>query len=380
MNCHHLCWDTKAPRGDEPTAYTSLYTSLFERWPYVTGRGQLIKAEAWRRSRRRKSLAETSLSRFRLRRLAKKAFDVAYVIVANEEEAGIALDCLQWLDIPYVLHWYDLTESEKLTSISHPHIADLAKGAYQVYALTEVLASAISQCSSVNVDILRFGRPVPTKFAKPPTGGGPLRCVLVGQTSYSSMGGIWPKVLEAARDEGLSTELYYIGPREYFAEIPVNLSARYLGCLSDVDRDQCLATMHVALLPGPDGNPMVDVFARYSLPSRLADYLGHGLPVLGTINNSSATAVEIRELASNAVTFSCSESRLARRLVELTGHENVWRRASQAGRIYALKNFDSEKNVDVLASSLKDAIKTYSRQAGGKKVLLDHRAGFDRAQ
>ena len=51
-----------------------------------------------------------------------------------------------------------------------------------------------------------------------------------------------------------------------------------------------LTSMHLAYLPGPDGNPAEDCIARFSFPSRLTDYFWHGLPVVGPLFGNSATA------------------------------------------------------------------------------------------
>ena len=76
---------------------------------------------------------------------------------------------------------------------------------------------------------------------------------------------------------------------------------------------------HVAFLPGPKGDPKEDLRSRYSIPSRILDYMAVGLPIVGAVHKDSATADFAQKLGlDSAVTCSGPEeiadwlSRIAR--------------------------------------------------------------------
>jgi hypothetical protein len=355
MECHHLCWDEKKPLGDEPCSYTNLYYDTVKRWPIYRGRCFFDRLQ--RRCGLRWSDAGklSALSAWKVRQLRKHKFDAAYVIVASEMEAKLAHECLRLLGLPYILNWMDLAEHAELSPQTHPGIATLCKGATTVFALTHELARCIGRCASREIQIIRVGRPASTAVATPPAVAGPLRCVMIGNLHHPSVSRIWPEVFDMVKRSGVDARLFYMGSMEMFNLLPQGFPVTHLGSLGETDRDAKLAEMHLGLLPGPDGLPATHPLARYSFPSRIADYFFLGLPVLGSIHPRSATAEELRPVLNSAVWLSTTAPGLAESMMRLSGDPEVWSQASAKGLAFARDNFDYRRIVKTLTESLRSA-------------------------
>jgi hypothetical protein len=97
--------------------------------------------------------------------------------------------------------------------------------------------------------------------------------------------------------------------------------------------------MHLAYLPGPDGDPAEDSLARFSFPSRLTDYFWHGLPVVGPLFDGSATAQMLNGLNGRGVWFSRDFKQLVAAAQDLATRPQVWESASEAVYNFAQGNF-----------------------------------------
>jgi hypothetical protein len=229
----------------------------------------------------------------------------------------------------------------------------LCQKANAVFALTNELARSLKRCTRREITIISFGRPPAKTTASSPVSGRPLRCVMIGSLLYQSVTKLWPEAFDRAKRQGVEVDLYYIGRKQMLDLLPKDMPVTHLGTLSDADRDAELANMHVGLLPGPDGAPDADYLARYSFPSRIADYLFHGLPVLGSIHPNSAAAEELKPLLGSTVWLSQSAATLADALILLSRNQKIWRSASAGGVAHAGANFDSNSIVGKLAATLR---------------------------
>lgn len=359
FECEHVCWDAGNPIGDEIRPYTNLWNDWTWDWPFKTGGGFMARLRA-RIVRRQLRLGlrwwnGRSLSRgaaSRIRKIGARKFDAAYVVVSNEEESAVAGKILAILDLPYVVNWMDFRPAELISADNHPSVLGLCRQAETVFALTSNLAEAIRTISGSSPRLLKIGRKVPDKIATPPVAGKALRCVMIGQTNYLSIRNIWRQVVSLLERKGIEVELFYIGTKETANVLSTQVRTNYLGSLSDAARDSQLGTMHVGLVPGPDGDPRTDVLARYSLPSRIADFLFHGLPTAGSLHPDSATSVELADAAGESCFFSLSAEALADRLVFWAKHPEGWRKASTKALKTAEEIFDQSKILGALTETL----------------------------
>jgi hypothetical protein len=122
----------------------------------------------------------------------------------------------------------------------------------------------------------------------------------------------------------------------------------YCGVRLGADRDALLNTMHLAYLPGPDGNPAEDCLARFSFPSRTTDYFWHGLPVIGPLFDDSATAQMVAALRGNGVWFSQDSKQLVSVVKNLAQNPQAWESAAEAVYHFAQKNFSIGKTAGAI--------------------------------
>jgi hypothetical protein len=137
------------------------------------------------------------------------------------------------------------------------------------------------------------------------------------------------------KDKKIPFQLHYIGTREMRDLLSKDLPIHYHGVLSDRERDLVLSSMHLAFLPGPDGDPDSDDFARFSFPSRLLDYFWHGIPVVGPLSDASATYQMLLDLQGSGVWFSKNTADLSETVVKLATRKCEWEIASRSVRDYA---------------------------------------------
>lgn len=350
----HVSWDSQSPKGDEPCEHLNLYydhSHVFDRWHLPFGRRLLFQIQNALPVKWWDKLKLSTISRWRLRLLARRS-SVAYVIVSSEDTAQVALACLTELRLPYVLNWLDLETSELLTPEQHPCIAAINAGAEEVFAITPTLAAAIGRFTRKPPRLLLPGRPPAQRAAQAPAVGQPLRCVMIGSLSYSSLTEQWPAVIQAVRASGVELDLFYIGSETMYRRCPPELEMTYLGSLTDEARDAALATMHLGFLPGPDGDPNYEHLSRYSFPSRVADYFCHGLPVIGTVHPESSAAQALQLVLGESAWLSQRPRDLVAAITGLARNSESWKAAAQGATAFAAKNFDVVRMVRELTEAL----------------------------
>ena len=128
-----------------------------------------------------------------------------------------------------------------------------------------------------------------------------LEIVMVGSLAYSIGLGELARFCTGLKSRNIRFRLNYIGPKAMRDYLNRELPVHYHGALSDLQRDAVFQSMHLAYLPGPDGDPETDYLAHFSFPSRLIDYFWHGLPVVGPVQSGSATSQMLRNLQGKGV-------------------------------------------------------------------------------
>ena len=194
------------------------------------------------------------------------------------------------LDKPFVLHLWDSLGTPLLASENHVW---LIRHAHQVYVLSKPL---LLESLEVRPDVgeLLFVRERAASRAEAP-GAGPLRVALIGfLPAYRTGLHLLYKAIQQMRGAGVPIELHYVGARRALDRLHEDITKEmgHTGYLpSHEARDAALASCHVAFLPGPLESPAEDFRSRYSIPSRVLDFMAVGLPVVGTVHPESATAL-----------------------------------------------------------------------------------------
>lgn len=282
MNCYWF--DDGKGDSDAPTTLR-LYTSLPSLWPFATGRGFVTRMVAhfgigWWENTRMIERKKT-----RLRELLEEV-SFAYVAPFSNVDAARCREILQILGCPFVVHIWDFLDA--------PLNGDykwLFSHAKHVFYLSPTMIEEIRTSVVCDMSPLSFGRRKSRNRAKYHCED-KLTIGLIG-TLYPYKEG--PKLLSQAigrlRGQFADLRLRYIGPNDESRFIPTELRplTECMGYLDDDGRDRALAECDVGYLPGPLLAPEIDARSRYSVPSRSADYLAIGLPMIAAIHPSSAT-------------------------------------------------------------------------------------------
>ena len=286
----HLHWAEFDHRLRHDRRSMRIESLLVARWPGYAekARGLLGVAKSWWTGDRLCAPREHEL----VTSLAGRA-SALYLAPMDVTDAARMRYLAEVLGRPFVLHIWDSLNSPLLDSADHRWlIAHAAK----VFALTGTMANELRE-SRPDVEELLFVREPTRSRAREPETGGVLRVGLLGfLRSYRS--GL-RLLLEAYRGARTPLELRYIGSRRTLDRLgeEVTGSMTVTGHLrSGQARDRALAACHVAMLPGPMEAPEVDLRSRYSIPSRVLDFMAVGLPVVGTVHPESATANFCREM------------------------------------------------------------------------------------
>jgi hypothetical protein len=269
-------------------------------------------------------------------------FPYAYVTPICEADARPVLAMVRRLGCPYLVHLWDLTHREAMISPElMPSLCALLRGADAVYCLTAEIARAVA-IPGVRVDgLLSFGRPHPTHGARPPEDGGPLRIAMMGGTTDYSAG---MRVLVdawARLSSRVPCELVYLGWSTLRPQLPMDGSMRIEshGFVDDEARDRLLASCHLAFISGPSEDPDHEVLSRYSIPSRIGDYLHHGLPVIANFHPRSAAIGFFREVTDQGL-FVAREPEAVLAAVERLRRPGAWVEASRSAKDFARLRLD----------------------------------------
>ena len=385
----HICWDDARNVPDSYAPVCNLNTSLLRAWPFRRGRGFVGRVESalgrtWHRqariTKRLRSISEPLLRgpRHALQRSLRTflplpfrrgegrgegSFHVAhpmvpsvasesraYVIIASEDEAQITRQILDVLRPAYVVNVMDYLHLGATALSDFPHFAAVLRQAKSVFALTPPIQKALSRiCGRKDISLLSVARePAPAVVRPFIPGTRPLEIVMMGSVDYTRGLQELHRFCFGLETLGVNFCLNYIGTQEMRKRLGPNLPVKYQGVRLGAEREALLNSMHLAYLPGPDGDPARDYLARFSFPSRLTDYFWHGLPVLGPLFNSTATAQMLGGLSGNGVWFSPDSRQLVGVVKALLERPRSWEAASQAVYNFAQQHFSIEKSANAI--------------------------------
>jgi hypothetical protein len=344
----HLCWDDGRSVTDTYQPVCNLNTSLLRAWPFRRGRGLVGRMEEksglmWHdRARIAKRVKQFSI--------ATASKSRAYVIIASEEEAKIARQILDVLHADYVVNVMDYLHLGVTELSEFPHFDAILKGAKKIFALTPPIQATLARISGrEDISILGVARESASKQSRPLVPEtNPLEIVMMGSVDYTrglrELGGFC-KGLDGC---GIKYRLNYIGTQEMRDRLGSELPVNYRGVRLGLERDAMLNSMHLAYLPGPDGDPAGDYLARFSFPSRLTDYFWHGLPVIGPLFDGSATAQMLAGLQGRGVWFSRDFNQLVAVVKNLAQKPRELELASETVYNFAQNNFSINRTANTI--------------------------------
>jgi glycosyltransferase involved in cell wall biosynthesis len=124
--------------------------------------------------------------------------------------------------------------------------------------------------------------------------------------------------------KGVEVEVWFLGSPRILRQARTTIKRRVKvhGFFANQAKlDHALTQAHVGFLPGPKLDPKIDLRSRYSIPSRLVDYLALELPIVGTVHEASATAEFAHWLGLDSVLCTGPEQ-VAERLLRLYSLED----------------------------------------------------------
>ena len=274
---------------------------------------ELLGIGGWVGSSLRPSLAKRLIRNYR-GRVSK-----TYLAPLDEADATRCLELTNLVGAPFVLHLWDVLEGDVTTG----SLRKLIDRAERVLCLSDPLLRDVSLIRH-DAELLSFSRD-PSPFRAKAPGEGPLRIVMHGNVS-SYVEGLddLDKAITLLEGRGIPVEVSFLGSPKILRQVSSTLRKRvraygFFATQQDLDRE--LAQAHVAFLPGPKLDPRIDMRSRYSIPSRVLDYMAVGLPIIGTVHKGSATGGFVRKLGLEEATTCTGEEEIADWLQRLTGRD-----------------------------------------------------------
>lgn len=179
-----------------------------------------------------------------------------------------------------------------------------------------------------------------------------MRIALIGFLSaYEDGLALLSRAIEELTSAFSRVTLIYIGPVGQLKYIPASLTniTQYAGFLDDEARDEAMAGCQVAYLPGPLRPPEVDLRSKHSIPSRTADYMAVGLPVVAAANAHSATVRFFSPLGDRGFFPVASPEDFRRAIIKLT-NKAFWLNAVRECTSFYEAHFNSVNALHELRS------------------------------
>ena len=323
----HLFWDASEFRTlDERSA--RIESLLCARLSILRGNPHSLKARvisalgrSWWKDNKLQPDAQQWLSRH-----YGSTTSVVYASPASIRDSERMMSILMCLGKPFVLHLWDIQDRDQIDSAAFRW---LLEHALHVFCLTREMIRDIHPLRQ-DASILLFTREPSASIAEAPKDS-TLRIALIGNCRRYRDGVLLMKgALKYVSATGLTPIIVYVGSKKSYRNLEINLDCetQITGFVeSDSQRDWLLSQCHVGFLPGPLASPAENMFSRYSIPSRILDYMATGLPVLAAVHPDSATSGFMRELGMSECMVEASERILADKMTDL-GKVNAWRAAS----------------------------------------------------
>lgn len=273
-----------------------------------------------------------------------------YLAPVEDVDAGRMRHLVELFERPFVLHLWDSLQQPLLESEHHRW---LIEHAHQVLVLSKPLLADARELRPDTAELL-FVREQ-TSIRAEAWAGGPLRVALIGfLPAYRTGLHLLHEAYLQMRAEGMPVELHFVGsPRALrrLQEPEITKGMTYTGHLrSNAARDAALASCHVAFLPGPLEAPEEDLRSRYSIPSRVLDFMAVGLPVVGTVHPRSATGQFYAEYGIGKHLLCGSAQQIVDALTELRAPE-AWQEAHEVS-LAALGKIDIEGQLERLKAAM----------------------------
>ncbi len=351
-NWRHLYWREFDSGIGRDKRSVRIEDFLVARWPFLAhklrkqpGLGRL-SATRWTNHRLAETAKRDLIARYR------ETTSALYLAPIDAQDAERMRHLAEVIGKPFVLHLWDSLVTPLLESEHHRW---LLRNAHQVLALSKPLLHEAQELRPDAAELL-FVREATANRAQAPSAG-PLRVALIGfLPSYRTGLHLLYEAFGQMRSAGTPIELHFVGSRRTLDRLNEDITKEMIhtGYLrSHEARDAALASCHVAFLPGPLESPVDDFRSRYSIPSRVLDFMAVGLPVVGTVHPESATAQFYAEFGVGEHLRCGTAQQVADAFRALT-ERTAWDAAHQAS-LAALQKIDCDGQLGRLKAAMASA-------------------------
>jgi hypothetical protein len=249
---------------------------------------EMLRISSWSGSYLRPTLAKRLTARYRER------VSSMYVAPLGEIDATRCLELTNLIGAPFVLHLWDVLEGD----VASGALRQLVDRAERVFCVSQPLLDDVSQIRG-DADLLSFSRD-PSRATARPREQGPLKVVMHGNVNSYALGmDDLDQAITLLERKGLKVEVSFLGSPKILRLAKTTLKRRvnvrgFMPTQAELDHE--LSSAHVGFLPGPKLDPGCDLRSRYSIPSRILDYMAVDLPIVGVVHEDSATGGFVRKL------------------------------------------------------------------------------------
>ena len=334
----HLMWDISESGAKSVEQVVVADDAVAMAWwpfPFYRGRGVYMRCRSrlgldwWGRDQLNLAKLDRKLQTFRSRPRR------AWLICMQEWDAFRA--CALWEGVgkpPFVLHVMDISH-DRLSEEETPKFRRLVQEARHVLCISANIAAEMRSNGAKSVSLL----PPCSSFSvdgRQPFGS-PLRIVISG-TIWSGVYADNPAVKllvdswRAIKQQFPAVELHYCGASG--KQLPNELLGEILdhGLLSHEAYQDLLRRCHLAYLPVSHPSHTV---GRFSIPSRLADYLACGLPVIASTDPGTGIFSFLTSLPRGCVENVADTKAMVQAVMAFAGDSVSWAEASTKAASYA---------------------------------------------
>ncbi len=340
----HFHWWSSSLKQPDPRSVlfenTVLSRYSFLHNPKLLRACERLRISSWSGSDLRPSFANRLINQYRER------VSSAYVAPLSETDATRCLELANLVGAPFVLHLWDVLQGD----VASGALRELVDRAESVFCVSQPLLDDVSFIRS-DAELLSFSRDASTAKAMS-RDRGPLKIVMHGNiSSYAEGLDDLDQAIALLERRGLKVEVAFLGSPKILRQADTTLKERVnaRGFLpTQRDLDQELSRSHVAFLPGPKLDPRCDLRSRYSIPSRILDYMAVELPIVGTVHKASATSGFLNNFGLDPAATCSGPEEIADWLVRLT-RPKCWAEQSAKSR----NAFDQLQGQEAPAQKLK---------------------------
>lgn len=225
------------------------------------------------------------------------------------------------MDKPFVLHIWDF-----LNGNSDPNLLWLLDKAEHIFCLNRTMLKDIDR---TNASILSFTRPPCHIHAHH---GRSTKIALLGDIrAYREGVSILLEAVNQLVQNGMPVEIIFMGKRNIARETKLDEYpfVNILGFVeSEAEKDRIISECTIGFLPGPLKDPASDHRSRYSIPSRVLDFMANGLPIMGAIHPQSATFDFLSDVGLGAHLENSTSRNIVDKIIALSD-EVTWNRESE---------------------------------------------------